>query len=275
MSRFYGLPWGQVIIVLGPPKTGKSTLAGSMAEVVPPERIVLLCTKANEANSFMYRKHGLSERAELFVDSGWDPEFGSFKVGAWQALNKRIKALTGDTSVDGIIIDSGTDSMELLSHTVLSGMKVNGKIPGDTGDLKAPGAGDASFAYYGKVKSGSTRFMNRLVECAMHPDAPKFIILPWHTQSPSEEEQARQGVTFAGRAMPMMEGRYREKLPGDCDVVVFADIRRTSEEGKAVTKHVIQVMPSTDKHAAVRGMPMGTAKWMPNEFKELHKALTT
>lgn len=270
---FYGLPWGQVIVVLGPPKTGKSTLAGSMAEVVPPERIALLCTKANEANSWQYRKCGLSERAEIFSDAAWDPEFGSFKADAWERLNKRIKALTGDKSIDGVIIDSGTDSMDLLGHEILKGMLVNGKIPGDTGDLKAKGAGDAPFQYYGKLKAGAQRFMNRLVECAMNAQAPKFIILPWHTQAPSEEEMTREGVAFEGRTLPMIEGKYREKLAGDCDVVVYTDIRRTMVAGKPVTQHCIQVVPSPDKHAAVRAMPMGSEQWLPNEFKALHKAL--
>ena len=59
MADFYGLPFGQVIVSLGPPKTGKSTFAGSMAEVVPPDKIRLLCTKPNEANSVMYSKPGL------------------------------------------------------------------------------------------------------------------------------------------------------------------------------------------------------------------------
>lgn len=175
-ARFYGLPWGQVIIALGPPKTGKSSLAGSMAEVIPPERIALLCTKANEANSFMYRRYGLSERAEIFSDSEWDPEFKSYKASAWKALNRRIKELTGNKAFDGIIIDSGTDSMDLLSHEILSGMKVLNAIPGSTGDLKVAGAGDAPFAYYGKLKAGAQSFMNRIVECAMHREAPKFII---------------------------------------------------------------------------------------------------
>ena len=271
---FYGLPWGQVIVVLGPPKTGKSTLAGSMAEVVPAERIALLCTKANEANSWLYRKYGLSERAEIFSDPGWDPEMGSFKADAWMRLNKRIISLTGDKAIDGIIVDSGTDSMDLQSHDILKGMKVNDKVPGDTGDLKAKGAGDAPFQYYGKLKAGAQRFMNRLVECAMHPGAPKFIIVPWHTQAPSEEEMTREGVSFEGRTLPMIEGKYREKLAGDCDVVVYTDIRRTVVAGKPTTQHMIQVMPSPDKHAAVRAMPMGTEQWLPNSFKALHAALT-
>lgn len=272
---FYGLPWGQLIVVLGPPKTGKSTLAGSMADVVPPERIALLCTKANEANSWLYRKHGLSERAEIFSDAGWDPEMGSFKADGWKRLNKRIQTLTGDKSIDGIIVDSGTDSIALQSHEVLAGMKVNGKIPGDTGDLKVSGAGDAPYAYYGKMGAGTARFMTRLVECAMNADAPKFIIIPWHTQSPSEEEIANAGTTFAGRTLPMLEGRYREKLAGDCDVVVYTDIRRTMVSGKAAVQHVIQVTPSPDRHAAVRAMPMGAEQWLPNEFKALHAALVS
>src|SRR5688572_22147913 len=92
-ADFYGLPYGQVILDLGPPKTGKSTFAGSVAEVVPAERVQLLCTAANEANSWKYREHGLTERAELFIDSEWDPELGSYKAAAFKRLIKRIKEL--------------------------------------------------------------------------------------------------------------------------------------------------------------------------------------
>jgi len=270
---FYGLPCGQVIVALGPPKTGKSSFAGSMAEVVPSERIALLCTKPNEANSFMYRKHGLTGRAEIFMDSGWDPELGSFKATAWLALQRRLKELSADPNIDGIIIDSGTDSMDLLSHESLSGMQVAGKVPGSTGDLRVGGAKDASFAYYDKMKNGAQRFMTRLVEAAMNMAAPKFIIIPWHTQAPSEEEQAKEGISHEGKVLPMIEGKYRQKLAGDCDVVVYTDVVRKIEGGKPVVKHVIQIGPTNDKHAAIRGVKLPAEATLPNEFAALHALL--
>ena len=275
MSKFYGLPFGQVIVNLGPPKTGKSTFAGSICEVIPPERVALLCTKPNEANSFMYRKYGLTERAEIFMDAGWDPELGSFKATGWNALQKRIKELATDVNVDGIIIDSGTDAMELLSHASLASMQVLGKTPASTGDLRAGGAKDASFSYYDKIKVGAQGFMTRLVEAAMNPTAPKFIIIPWHTQSPSEEEQAKEGISHEGKVLPMIEGKYRQKLAGDCDVVVYSDVVRVIDptNKKPVVKFVIQIAPSNDKHAAIRAITLPADATLPNEFKALHNLL--
>lgn len=276
-GRFYGLPWGQLILVLGPPKTGKSSFAGSVTDVVGAERTVLLCTKANEANSYRYRQAGLSDRAELFTDSGWDPELGGLQAGAWTQLQKRIAALKGDSSVDAVIIDSGTDAMVLASHEVLAGMKVGNATPHDTGDLKKPGAGDAPFLYYGKIKTAAQRFMGRLVELTMDAQAPKFVIMTWHTQSMSEQDAAREGITFEGKVLPMLEGGYREKLAGDCDMVLYADVRRVVEgtPPKPTTRHVVQIAPTTERHAAVRAMPMDASAqpWLPNEFAAVHRAL--
>jgi hypothetical protein len=274
-KRFYGLPWGLVTVVLGPPKTGKSSFAGSVAEVVPAERIALLCTKANEANSFMYRKHGLSERAEIFFDKGWDPEFGEFKPTGFRALNERIRALRGSKDIDAIIVDAGTDAMDMLSHSILAGMRVgDAQIPGNVGELRQKGAKDASFSYYDKMRVGAQQFMNRIVECAMDPLHPKFIIIPWHTQAPSDEEQEKAGgIGFEGKVLPMVEGKYRQKLAGDVDLVLYSDIKRSIVNGKPAVQHIVQVAPTNEKHAAIRSIALGSTSTFPNDFKSIHAEL--
>lgn len=273
-NAFYGLPYGQLILPLGPPGTGKSTFAGSVCEVVPAERVALLVTAANEANSWAYTKHGL--KAEIFHDAEWDPELGLFRPTAYKALVARLKALStqpADKRPHAYIIDSGTNVGVLKGNEVLAGMKLpDGKIPASTGDLRSKGSKDASFAYYGKLATELQRFMNRLIEIAV--TSPAFVIIPWHIQAPSEEELAASGTNFEGKTLPMIEGKYRQKLAGDVDVVLYADIKRTTKDGKPVTEYVMQLAPTNERHTKVRSMPMSdSVKEIPNNFKVLHNLM--
>lgn len=275
-KAFYGLTHGQVICALGPPKTGKSTFAGSVCEVVPAERVALLVTAPNEANSYEYMRHGLSERAEIFSDTEWDPEIKLFKASAYKALRKRLKELSlqpPDVRPHAYIIDSGTNVAQLKSNEILAGMKLPGQStpPADTGDLRRHGSKDASFAYYGKLATEMQRFFTLCVEIAV--TSPAFFIIPWHTQAPSEDEAAASGVMYEGKVLPMMEGKYRQKLVGDVDVALYTDVKRVIVDGKPATQYVVQIAPKGDRHGAVRSIPTTSVVEIPNNFKALHELM--
>jgi len=110
----------QAGVILGGPGLGKSTTAGSIAEVVGAEQTLLMVAKPGEEDSFIYQKYGLTDRAELYYDLDWNPEFDEYKANAYMRLLQRLKDLREDTEYDAVIIDPGTDVVTLIEHYLLS-----------------------------------------------------------------------------------------------------------------------------------------------------------
>jgi len=65
-DRYDGLEDGLSILNIGGPGKGKSTFLGSVCEVIDPERVLLIITKPREKSGWLYRKYGLSAKAEVF-----------------------------------------------------------------------------------------------------------------------------------------------------------------------------------------------------------------
>jgi hypothetical protein len=276
---FYGLERGRLVIVLGPPGTGKSSLLGSVADVIDPMRVELLCTKANEANSFLYRKHGLSARAEIFTDPNWDPDLGVKEATGFNELRKHIRELRGVPDIDAVLIDSGTDAIRLLENRTLASLDM-----ASIGDLRGKGAKDASFGFYDQLLDRGQKFMEGLIELTLPPH-PKFVLMTWHSRAASESDEETKGIDHEGSVLPMMRGQYRKKLMGDADAVLFTDIRRRLEPAqlakpalngqpaqpaipaKQVVEYVVRVTPSASEHAKVRSISsVGAPEFIPNTF---------
>jgi hypothetical protein len=260
MSDFYGLGvHGRVIALFGPPGTGKSHAASTIVDVVPKENIRLLCTKANEANSYV--ASGLQDSAELFIDH-WDPSMGMDDALGWSRLNKRIVECGKDEDVHCLIVDPGTDVAELLSHKLLKGLGVE-----DLSGLKKKGR-DTSFDFWGQMRENLSKFMDKLIAASMGP-APTLVIVPWHVQSASEEElMADKGTQFEGKTLPMVPGSYRKRLAGDVDVAAFTDVYR--RKGEVEYRLILQ--PTHNQHAKVRGV-LGAPSHIPNNMTALMAVL--
>jgi len=84
------------MIILGPPKTGKSSAAGTICEVVPPEEVLLQVFKPGEESTWIYQKYGLDKRAELYYDEDWRPSIGLYEARAFDMLNRRLYDLRKD-----------------------------------------------------------------------------------------------------------------------------------------------------------------------------------
>lgn len=258
---FYGLERGRLLMALGGPGTGKSHLLGSVCEVVPPARVLLLATNVLEANSHLYRRHGLSARAEIYHDRDWSPDDGLFKAEAFNALRKRVRTLYGDPNIDAVLIDSGTDAVRLLENRTLASLQM-----ASIGDLRGRGAKDASFSFYDQILDRTQAFMGTLAELTLAPH-PKFVILSWHARAGSESDEATKGIDHEGKVLPMLRGQYRRKVAGDCDAVLFTDIQRKVEAGRQQTNFVMRIVPSSDEHAKVRSISMtGAPEHIPNNF---------
>lgn len=269
-GSFYGLPQGSLILVMGPPGTGKSYMAGSVCDVVGADRVALLCTKPKEVSSYQYVKHGLAERAEVFYDPEWDPEFNETTAIGWKLLNKRLRELKRQDDVDAVILDPGTDAMVLLSHDIMSSMGIEALA-----DLRESGGKGRSYTYYGEFAEKVQRFVSRLAELTLPPN-PKFVIVPWHVQSANEDEVSKgKGTMFEGAVLPMLPGQYRQKLAGDANEVVFSEIMRSynTQMKRVEEKFVVRVAPTAEKHAKLSSVPRSEVATIDNDFASLLKLL--
>jgi len=272
-------------VILGAPGLGKSTLAGSVMELEQVKKAKLLVTKPGEEKSWLYQKYGLTDEAELFYDLGWNPTLGELKAGAYLKLLKRLRELQADTDFDAVIIDPGTDAINLLEHHILESQGVGS--PGELRDTQG---------FYRQLRDKAQEFVlyAHLLSTPL-VKRPKFVLIPWHTQPPKDgnivslghgmkekQESADQkaaGIEYEGQVLPMVEGSYRRKLAADVDVVVYCDlvsnkqINKKTKKPEEVTEYMIQVVPNKDRHSKIRIAPTLEGQMIPNRMPDLWRAI--
>lgn len=283
----YGVSDGESILVLSPPGTGKSYFAGSICEVVDPARVLLLCPKPREKTSALYRKYGLTERAEVFTDlASWNPEKGKFAATAWRKLYDRVDSLLSDKDYDAVILDPFTDAVTLLEHHILAPHGV--ASPGELANTQG---------FYRQLADKAGEFMQRLTALTDSSVAasPKFVMVTMHVQPPKESmqqsraqgggvkessDQLAEGIEYEGRVLPQMEGSYRRRMAGDFGLVVYGDVKSgtrmntASKKMEAFTDYRIQVRCSEERHAKMAPIVADAVPdYLENRFAELHKYL--
>lgn len=283
----YGVGDGESVLTLGPPGTGKSHFLGSICEVVDPSRVLLLCPKPREKTSALYKKHGLTQHAEVYTDlAGWNPERGKYEATAWRKLYDRVDGLLSDTKYDAILLDPFTDAVTLLEHHILAPHKV-----------ASPGELPNTQAFYRQLADKSYEFIQRLTALADSSVAasPKFIMVAMHVQPPKEavtlaksqgggikesSDQAAEGIEYEGKVLPQMEGSYRRRIAGDFGLVVYSDVKagkRMNPQTKAMeqaTDFRIQVRCSEERHAKMAPIVSDAVpEHLPNRFAEIFKYL--
>ena len=293
MSTFkekYKTADGESILLLGAPGTGKSYFAGSICEVVDPARVLLLCPKPREKMSALYRKYGLTEKAEIFTDiATWDPDADKYGATAWSSLYKRVNALLSDDKYDAVIVDPFTDAVTLLEHSILSTFKVS-----------SPGELQNTQAFYRQLADKSYDFIQRLTALTDSKIAksPKFIIVTMHTQPQKEAvvlpasqtggikgvtkpsaDQVAEGIEYAGSVMPQMEGSYRRRMAGDFGLVMYTEVKNgggkrmnaaTKQMETVPTEFLMQARCSEERHAKMASIVADSVPdAIPNDFKTL------
>jgi hypothetical protein len=286
-SERYGVSDGESIITLGPPGTGKSHFLGSICEVVDPKRVLLLCPKPREKTSALYKKYGLTERAEVYTDlAGWNPERGKYEATAWRRLYDRVDGLLSDTSYDAILLDPFTDAVTLLEHHILAPFKV-----------ASPGELPNTQAFYRQLADKSYEFIQRATALADSSVAasPKFVMVAMHVQPPKEavtlaksqgggikesSDQLAEGIEYEGKVLPQMEGSYRRRIAGDFGLVVYGDVKNgkrmnpATKQMEAFTDFRIQVRCSEERHAKMAPIVAeAVPEMLPNKFSEIFKYL--
>lgn len=267
------------IMVLGPPKTGKSEFAASVADEVGAEETLLLAIKPREANSHGYRSRGI--KYELFHDPLWAPSTGSFEADGFLRLTQRLRDLiSNDDAYGAVIVDPLTDVGDLISHELLKGAKV-----GSPGDLTN------TMAYYQGFKSRMNEVV-KLISYLAFGKRPKHVITTCHLKPVREEapttvaerrsgggstkehtDKKAQGVLFEGGVLPMIDGSVAYALAGDFDMQLYSDVETRTQvhHGKVqtVTQYILQVAPDAERCASLGIAPLSSQKTIPNNFKAL------
>jgi hypothetical protein len=270
-------PGGTTGLIIGPPKTGKSTLLGSWGELVAPEHIRLICPKPQEVDSWLYGKYGLSETAEVFRDHRWMPAADVYEADGYLRLMRYILGLYADHEAKVVLLDPLTDAVQLAAHDLLKGERADN--PRNLRD---------SISFYGALRYKLRDMVQALVGLsAKNLESPKHVWVAVHAQPTKEEdikgketaEGKGKGVQFFGDVLPMVEGGYRMDIAGEFSLVGYSsvehDFERIGNKLERRTSYMVQFAPDQEKHGGIRLAPALTAKKMPNNMKAILEAIVT
>lgn len=269
-------------VVEGPPGTGKSTLCGSMAEVVGAERTLLVATLPREAESWKYQTLGVQR--VVIEDSNWAPALGKYTADGFTEFRRLVRWLRDeDEQFDAVILDSGTELQEqawhlsLMPHGVGSPSEMDGK---------------SRWLPYETLANYLDEAIKDLVSLTEVAKRPKHVGVTWHVQPPKDDtvetvgdtkqnkksaDHAAEGVEYEGKVLPMIRGAYRRKLGAQFSAVVYTDMQITDEilpagVGKVTKKtnvaYRLQVRPDADRHTKLPG-PLPPMAYIENSFPKL------
>lgn len=274
--------FGYSFVLAGPPGTGKSEMAASIADVVGAEHTVALCPKPREANSQGYTKRGIT--AEVFFDPKWRPSLEMYEATGYLRLIKRIWELYDDASVKAVILDPFTDCADLVSHELLKVDKA--ATPRDAAD---------SQSYYGAFKAKLMEITKALT-LLQFASTPKHVIATVHTQPVREEtttsraerqatgattkahsDARARGVVYEGNVLPAFDGSYKYYFAGEFDAQLFTDIVYENDKKtfKRVPRYVAQVVPDQDRHAKIALVSGLDTSVVDNSFVELFNLISS
>ena len=286
------------LIVAGPPGTGKSTLVGSMAEVLGADRVLLLATLARELKSWIYQVYKIPHI--LFEDPEWQPgvaeQFdgmrgdGKYITRSYQQFLDTINWLRyEDDQYDAVIVDSGTELAELFWHTSLAPHGASSPSEMEQRSRWLP---------YETLANLLGRAIQETVSLTEVAKRPKHVAFTWHVQPPKEDtiesvgggggkvskksaDHAAERIEYEGKVLPMVRGQYRRKVASQFDAVLYTNILVQPVTGGVSLKskgmdvqYRVQVRPDPDRHTKVPG-PLPDQQFIGNTFKEFLKLMDT
>lgn len=268
MNSAVSVPDAGSYALLGPPGTGKSDMAASIADIVGADATLVLATKPREARSHGYVTRKIA--TELFFDAGWRPSLGRFEAGGYIQLLKRLEQLYADDAVRAVVIDVGTDAFELAAHELLSSEKA--ATPKDCRDPQS---------FYGAFRYKCKELVQSSLILAYAP-TPKHVVWTMHTQPAKDEsrganetpDKKAKGIEYEGGVLPMVEGGYRRAFAGEFDAVLYTDILHefNRETRRQEPRYVVQIGPDNERHAKIAFARDIAEKTLPNNFAALFEA---
>lgn len=259
---------GSLTVIAGPQGLGKSWFCGTMAEYLDPEEILVIATLPREINSVMYQKHNLD--TVLVHDEQWNPSEGELVATGFDNLLEILVELRSDTKYKGIILDNGTEAAEQAWHASLEPLGVS-----DPTDL---GKGSNSYAPYVSVREKMEELIRKLSILTGKTGLvkqPKLIAVPWHIQTPNEDEEEAKGVEYEGNYLPMIRGAFRRRLGTLVDAYVYANLvtirKGNALSGDASDHYVIQVISDRERHCKLPGRLPDKSGLLKEKFLDVHQ----
>jgi len=269
------------VLYLGPPGTGKSWGAATIADLVEGKTL-LLATKPREARSIGYTKRKDKIDSEIYFDTKWSPDLDRFEADGYLRLTRRIDSLYDDEEYGAIILDPFSDAGELIEHEILKHEGV-----GSPGEL-----GKETFGFYRQLKDKAVQMGMQLVNLSIPGIAkrPKLVVVTMHVQPPKEDvvdkvgvvkqksmDKITRGIEYEGTVLPMIEGGYRRKMAGDFDLVIYSGIDEKVDKNvkppKMKTWYYMQISPDRDRHSKIAIAELPTEQKIDNDFGKLLEAL--
>lgn len=250
-------------VIAGPPGTGKSTVLGSMADVLGRDKVLLLATLAREAESWKYQTDPPIPRI-IFQDSGWVPTLGKLEATAFRSFLDTLEYLHDiDEQFDGVIVDSGTELAELGWHLsmVPHGVATPAEMDGDK----------SRFLPYESLDIHLSSAVNKLQALTKTAKRPKHVLVSWHVQAPKDDttekvgsdrvrkesaDNAGKGVEYEGDVLPMVRGRFRRRVASQFDAMLYTEIQFTVPQGLSrgvEPQYMLQVRPNPERHSKFPG----------------------
>jgi hypothetical protein len=270
-------PRGLILVVAGPPGTGKSTLCG---QAIPEGKTLLIALLAKELSSWLYTVH--KPDYVLIEDTDWKPSREQYVATGFDQFVKVIEELHQDTTYQTVIVDPGTELGELGWHKALS-------VTGYTGNGKAEG-----WAPYDQLDDYLSQAIRSLVSLSLKG---KNVLITWHTQpaKPDQEvsvgegpnrhktvkasaDHQAEGTEYEGKVLPMIRGRFRRRLNALVPTFIYTDITYKAERQgmqiQTIPQYVLQVRTDPERHAKIPG-PLPPVPVIPNDWKQLKTLLTS
>lgn len=248
-------------VIAGPPGTGKSSVLGSMADVLGRDRVLLLATLAREAESWKYQTDPPIPRI-IFQDNGWVPTLGKLQATAFREFIDTLEWLHDvDDQYDGIVVDSGTELAELGWHLCMlpHGVATPAEMDGDK----------SRFLPYESLDIHLSSAVSKLQALTKTAKRPKHVLVSWHVQAPKEDttegkgdnkrtkesaDNAGKGVEYEGDVLPMVRGRFRRRVASQFDAMLYTDVQFRLVQGQGLTpRFMLQVRPNPERHSKFPG----------------------
>jgi len=266
---------GQLIVVAGPPGTGKSTFAGGAADYFDPSEVLLIATLPREVNTAIYQTHDLD--TIVLYDEDWDPDNKKLIARAYDQFMKITNDLKSDEQYKCVILDNGTEFDDMTWHASLEPFGV-----ADPTDLPGRNKWDPYVKQREKMEAAMRRLMlltgkvtttsGDTLKTAVAQ--PKFIIIPWHVQPPKEgpgddetADEKGKGVEYEGDYLVMARGQFRRRAEQLFEAFIFADKQQVVDKKtyKTSLEYVVQVQSDRQRH--IKTPFSFSDKFIPNSFK--------
>lgn len=254
-----GLRGGLLTLVEGPSGTGKSWLAGSIAEFGNTHVIAF---KPKEVDSFQYVDRGLDY--DLFHDPNWSPLTDQYESGGFLRFLRRVDEIVENDEIENVILDPLTDLHHLIKHEVLS--KENASKVRDMSD---------AFGAWGDIGDLWEATMAKVSSLAFAP-TPKNVVATVHTKVPSEDEQEKRNVEFMGTTQPALQGRIKNIIEGDFHLVLHSRVvmEYDSERREQVERYVVEARANSERHNKIALAPALKEKTLANDFSSIVDAIS-